>query len=1021
MSKNTKGGSPPNNLDPLDDNSGGATTTSCEHCQKYKKAALEIKESKKILAVKTKKILEKLKETKQKLDSKDNSLSNQVELLTQKLKKVQDAGKKVVNEYESRISGLKEIIRLNDEKGLEECNLNKERYEKEIGVLNAEIARLGQLKEKESLKHIDEITEIKQNIIGLKDKNNEYIVAIEKYNKNMEEVKIDLKSKTEEIDKYRAIVLKMKIDNKKEEKVRNKKTNDVGEIDVEDANSNIDNDDNTEKNISIGAVKNEKGTKNDGDNTGLSRDGSQDSDNESKDNSDDINKTNNKDNNFPTSANSDVALQLESSLMKSKSLELAYNDLKSKHDELGKNVTRKQDMLKKVADRYKEMQKRYKDIRLELKNTKKLLSEQKNGKILDDEKINRIELELKEASSSVNNSNLKIEELKHANADLSNEIASMKVKHDERVTEIEEKMNQQWSARNKELVDKDDECLRLKKELADINANNDGWLNERDQLKGQYNALKLELEKLKEDYETYQNKARIALKAQTDSEFKKVSKLNDEIEKLRQNNLNLENKATITNSKMKELLQRLKVVKAKSKGYENKVAEKEKQRGDILDMLSDLEKSIKILNVSLFSYHKLLLLTFYTPLTNILVHTTYLCVQQNHSEQLNKLEEKLLKEIKRMEIMKRKLSIILRVGIIGKNNSNYNNNHHLTDTNSSITGGTKAVGEFGIDSSIAAKLVEDAFSSSDDNHYVDDGVTEDGDSNNLTFGMDESVAKNLIDNLFSSNSTEPSVADEKNHFISHSTPPSSRIIDMVVDPLEGLNNSNFHNDIKKYDNVDHESNGNVDNATSSQNTNNSEIAEIGKNVDAEGHQENLLLAAVQAAVDSTSSLDLLEKTDEKFIVARQDNENTVEALSLQERYNINVNELAKLKNEFTESVQMNALHLKQQNVLKEEIRELHRKIKRNETLLGEGNNDESGDSVGKHKNINLEYLKKCIYQFMIADEPNERLTLVDPICTILKMSPGEINCVKKVANYEANSGVLSGVVNFFSPYTPTKS
>ena len=58
---------------------------------------------------------------------------------------------------------------------------------------------------------------------------------------------------------------------------------------------------------------------------------------------------------------------------------------------------------------------------------------------------------------------------------------------------------------------------------------------------------------------------------------------------------------------------------------------------------------------------------------------------------------------------------------------------------------------------------------------------------------------------------------------------------------------------------------------------------------------------------------------------------------------------------------------------------------------------------------------------MIADEPNERLTLVDPICTILKMSPGEINCVKKVANYEANSGVLSGVVNFFSPYTPTKS
>ena len=117
---------------------------------------------------------------------------------------------------------------------------------------------------------------------------------------------------------------------------------------------------------------------------------------------------------------------------------------------------------------------------------------------------------------------------------------------------------------------------------------------------------------------------------------------------------------------------------------------------------------------------------------------TYLCIQQNHSKQLNKLEKKLLKEIKRVEIMKRKLSIILRVGIIGRNNSNYNNNHHLTDSNSSIAGGTKAVGEFGIGPSIAAKLIEDAFSSSDDYHYVDDGVKEDGNSNNSTFGMDES-------------------------------------------------------------------------------------------------------------------------------------------------------------------------------------------------------------------------------------------------------------------------------------------
>ena len=176
-------------------------------------------------------------------------------------------------------------------------------------------------------------------------------------------------------------------------------------------------------------------------------------------------------------------------------------------------------------------------------------------------------------------------------------------------------------------------------------------------------------------------------------------------------------------------------------------------------------------------------------------------------------------------------------------------------------------------------------------------------------------------------------------------------------------------------------------------------------------------------------MDLLEKTDEKFIDARNDvnngnSNNSIKTLSLQERYDVNKNELAQLKVEFEEMKQMNDLHLEQQEVLKEEIRELHRKIKRNETLLGNGNHGESRNSdagdgeVGK--NLNLEYLKKCVYQFMIADEPNERLTLVDPICTILKLSPSETSRVKKVANYEANAGVLSGVVNFFSPYTPTK-
>ena len=74
----------------------------------------------------------------------------------------------------------------------------------------------------------------------------------------------------------------------------------------------------------------------------------------------------------------------------------------------------------------------------------------------------------------------------------------------------------------------------------------------------------------------------------------------------------------------------------------------------------------------------------------------------------------------------------------------------------------------------------------------------------------------------------------------------------------------------------------------------------------------------------------------------------------------------------------------------------------------------------ENSSINLEYLKNCVYKYMSTDEPEERLTLVDPIASILKLSPEEAETVRKLASYEANATVISSFTNFFSPYTPTK-
>ena len=969
-----------------DDNTGN-----CQQCEKYKKIAVEIKESKKTLALKTKKILVKLKETKQKLDSKDDKLSKEAEFLKEKLKKVQDAGKKVVKEYESRLSSLKNIIRLNEEKKEEERNANETAFTDKIEKLTQEST----VSQKElSKKYKEEIKQLNVEISNLKEKNNsndsDVSKELKKYKYDIEQLKNALIVKNKEIDEY---VLK-----------ENKKT-----IEAPEAVSGGSDEDNTavdETNIEVAEAQ----IKN-------------------KDNNDNPN-TNQKETFLSNLKNisepiTDIKLKLESSIMKNKTLELAYTEMKGKYDKLETNLSRKQDMLKKVADRYKEIQKRFKDTKTKLKKIETNLAEKKEEIIKRDKKISLMENEISERKLKSNEMKLQVEQLNQTNIELSSNAMLMKTGHEEHVKEIEEKMNAQWSARNKELVDKDDECLRLKKELADINANSDGWLNERDQLKGENDSLKQQISKLKDEYEKYQSKARIALKAQTDTEFEKTTGLNEQLKNMKEQNINLETNLATNKSKMKDLLHKLKSVKAKAKLNEHRVKDYEVEKQSLIDKLSNLD--------------------------------------DNHSKYLNMLQEKILKELNRMDKIKNKLSTLSSIGVIrsiieedkDKNNNDDDGNHKYNEN-------TPSSSSFGMDASIATKLINDVFR---DNNGIDNSENSELNDNNdykknvaqpdnttTSFGMDENVAKKLIDNLFADDDRSFSRVEDDNynnddnnnnevnsngngnsHFMNNS---SSRLLDMVVvNPLEGLTTGIS----TVADGIDSNTNSEVDGKYEGKysdmprnNDNSSRIAiktKLDDEDDVKGQQEHLLLAAVNAAVRSTSTLDLLEKTDEKFIDARNDvnngnSNNSIKTLSLQERYDVNKNELAQLKVEFEEMKQMNDLHLEQQEVLKEEIRELHRKIKRNETLLGNGNHGESRNSdagdgeVGK--NLNLEYLKKCVYQFMIADEPNERLTLVDPICTILKLSPSETGRVKKVANYEANAGVLSGVVNFFSPYTPTK-
>ena len=170
--------------------------------------------------------------------------------------------------------------------------------------------------------------------------------------------------------------------------------------------------------------------------------------------------------------------------------------------------------------------------------------------------------------------------------------------------------------------------------------------------------------------------------------------------------------------------------------------------------------------------------------------------------------------------------------------------------------------------------------------------------------------------------------------------------------------------------------------------------------DESGKQENVLMAAVNSVVEEYSEYDILEKTDPTFSSMRT-------KLPLKEQLEEAIAQLAQLRQEHSEAKERNELHLAQENILKDEIRELRAQLSRDNSLVR-----------GADSHINLEYLKNCVYQYMSTDEPEERLVLVDPISNILKFRKEEKEVVKKVASYEANATVLSSFTNFFSPYTP---
>ena len=117
--------------------------------------------------------------------------------------------------------------------------------------------------------------------------------------------------------------------------------------------------------------------------------------------------------------------------------------------------------------------------------------------------------------------------------------------------------------------------MRLKKEIADINNSNSGWQKERDRLTSTNEQLNREIKNVKEEFGQYQNKARIALKSQSDAESGKIASLTTEVGKLQNHNAELETRVSEGDEKVKKLLERLKAIKVTTDTQKNfkKIAE----------------------------------------------------------------------------------------------------------------------------------------------------------------------------------------------------------------------------------------------------------------------------------------------------------------------------------------------------------------------------------------------------------------------------------------------------------------
>ena len=116
--------------------------------------------------------------------------------------------------------------------------------------------------------------------------------------------------------------------------------------------------------------------------------------------------------------------------------------------------------------------------------------------------------------------------------------------------------------------------MRLKKEIADINNSNSGWQKERDRLTSTNEQLNREIKSVKEEFGQYQNKARIALKAQSDAERENSSQHRGWKPKII---MELETQVAEADEKVKKLLERLKAIKittdTQKKELRRKIAE----------------------------------------------------------------------------------------------------------------------------------------------------------------------------------------------------------------------------------------------------------------------------------------------------------------------------------------------------------------------------------------------------------------------------------------------------------------